>query len=287
MRRLRERPGRVVGVLAAGALLAAGCSDGGGSGDGEEGRGPAKARGKGGTASAAPAAPAPAPAPTIEADPGKQPTSPAEARELVREVIADPALFGGSVERARPYESDPATWSVLGGDCVWAREPLPKDVLATLTRHFVLPAAKGKGPLRLSATVTVHPTVLDAAWEQAGMLEEAIGCSEQTLRQGEKLSKLVSTAYAWGEGGNAYAEDSLIELGECTTATQGGPYPYQWQQATFGPVVVSVSACAGEGWDKRETMAAAQQPVPRMLLRAEKAIGRPVESKSGSSKGSS
>ncbi len=129
----------------------------------------------------------------------------------------------------------------------------------------------------MSVTVTVHPATADAAWEQAGMLEEALSCSEQTLSEGRKLSGLFSNASVWGEAGNNYAEDSLFEMGSCTSPTEGGPYPYQYQQATFGPVVVSMSACAGEGWDAKGLLQEVNGPVPRMLLRAEAKIGRPVD----------
>jgi hypothetical protein len=270
----------VAGVVSA-VMLASGCTEEGTKTEGgpEEGRtgkatlaaGPDASQGSGGDD------PVPAPAPTVEADPAKTPRTRDAATKLIREVIAGPELFGAEVGRATPYESDPDTWSVLGESCAWRREPLPARVLATLTRHFVRPAAEGKGPVRMTATVTVHPATADAAWEQAGMLEEALTCSEQNLGGGRKLSGLLSMASAWGEGGNNYAEDSLLELGTCTSAADGGPYPYIWQQATFGPVVVSVSACAGQGWDMQGLMKAVQGPAPRMLLRAEERIGRPAE----------
>ncbi|MGW0916911.1 hypothetical protein ACWD1Z_35160 [Streptomyces sp. NPDC002784] len=221
--------------------------------------------------------PAPAPAPTVEADPARIPRTEEAAGKLIRELIAGPELFSTETRRDSPYESDPATWSVLDGDCVWRREPLPDGVLATLTRHFVRPADQSRGPVRMSVTVTVHPKTADAAWEQAGMLEEALSCTEQTLSEGRKLTGLISNASVWGEAGNNYAEDSLFEMGSCSSPTDGGPYPYQYQQATFGPVVVSMSACAGKGWDARELLQEVNGPVPRMLLRAEAKIGRPVD----------
>ncbi|WP_413105580.1 hypothetical protein [Streptomyces sp. Inha503] len=49
-------------------------------------------------------------------------------------------------------------WSVLDDDCAWHQQPLPRDVLATLTRSYEIPANGAKGPLRLSAVVTVHRT---------------------------------------------------------------------------------------------------------------------------------
>ncbi|MGV9453765.1 hypothetical protein [Streptomyces sp. NPDC003635] len=255
-------------------VLTSGCTEdksGRESGDGAAGK-PA-----GTQASGAEDDPAPAPTPTVEADPARTPQTRQAATKLIRQVIAGPELFDSETRRDSPYESDPKTWSVLGDGCVWQREPLPERVLATLTRHFVLPAAQGKGAVRMSVTVTVHPETADAAWEQAGMLEEALSCSEQTLSEGRKLSGLFSNASVWGEAGNNYAEDSLFEMGSCSGPTDGGPYPYQYQQATFGPVVVSMSACAGEGWDARGLLEEVNGPVPRMLLRAEAKIGRPVD----------
>ncbi|MER6675078.1 hypothetical protein [Streptomyces sp. NPDC000983] len=265
-----------VGAAVSALLLASGCTADRTGNDSESKGGatgnPAPTEGTG-----AEDDPAPAPEPTVEADPAKVPSSKDAARKLIREVIAGPELFGAGTRRASPYESDPETWSVLDDGCVWRREPLPEAVLATLTRHFELPAAQDKGPVRMTVTVTVHPETADAAWEQAGMLEEALSCSEQTLSEGRKLTGLFSNASVWGEAGNNYAEDSLFEMGSCTSPTDGGPYPYQYQQATFGPVVVSMSACAGEGWEAKELLQTVNGPVPRMLLRAEGEIGRPVD----------
>ncbi|MFE0678223.1 hypothetical protein [Streptomyces sp. NPDC058867] len=270
-RRLRRAAGAAVSAV----LLATACTAEKAE-DGAEGKGGTTERpaaGQGGTEDD----PEPAPAPTVEADPAKVPRTDDAARKLIRQVIAGPELFAAGTRRADPYESDPETWSVLDDSCVWRREPLPEAVLATLTRHFVLPAAGDKGPVRMTVTVTVHPETADAAWEQAGMLEEALSCTEQTLSEGRKLTGLFSNASVWGEAGNNYAEDSLFEMGSCTGPTEGGPYPYQYQQATFGPVVVSMSACAGEGWEARELLQEVNGPVPRMLLRAETRIGRPVD----------
>ncbi|MFJ5774295.1 hypothetical protein [Streptomyces sp. NPDC093094] len=271
-----------VGAVVSAVLLASGCtaqgakadrgSESGGTGETGAAGKPAATQGSGDEDD-----PAPAPAPTVEADPAKVPRTKAEARKLIGQVIAGPELFGPGARRASPHESDPDTWSVLDESCVWQREPLPARVLATLTRHFVRAADEGRGPVTMTATVTVHPRTEDAAWEQAGMLEEALGCSEQTLSEGRKLSGLFSNASVWGEAGNNYAEDSLFEMGTCSGTAGGGSYPYQYQQATFGPVVVSMSACASEGWDAQELLRAVNGPVPRMLLRAESRIGRPAE----------
>lgn len=163
------------------AVQLAGCTGGGSGPAGETtgtsspedgGSGTAGDTGTGSDAGAA----LPAASPTETADPSKQPHTAAEARALVRKVIADPDFFGAGTVPATPYESDPDTWAVPGEDCAWRRSSLPKDVLATLTRHFDVPLEGTEAPARFSTTVTVHRTALDAVWEQAGMLEEAVTC---------------------------------------------------------------------------------------------------------------
>lgn len=220
----------------------------------------------------------PTASPTEQADPAKQPHTAAEARAFVRKVIADPELVGSGAVPAMPYESDPSTWAVLGEDCAWQRQGLPKDVLATLTRHFEVPASGAEVPVRLSATVTVHRTTLDAAWEQAGMLEEAVGCPEQTLRAGERLTDLSSVAVAWGESANTSTDDSLSETGTCVSGTRGGPYPYSWTQWVFGSVVVATSVCGG----KEEGTTNELDVTVGMLLRVQEAIGSPTGAGSAS-----
>lgn len=274
-------------------LLMAGCTDGGSGGDSPADRAMPEesttASGSGGDTKAGASADTstgddrvPTASPTVGTDPAKEPGTADQARALVGKVIAGPELFGPGVERATPYESDPSRWAVLGDGCAWQLEELPADVLATLTRHFEVPAGDGKGPVRLSATVTVHRTVLDAAWEQAGMLEEALDCEEQFLRPGERLAELTSTAYAWGEANNSYSDESLGETGLCVSDTRGGPYPYRWDQATLGPVVVSTSVCGGQGRQADELLPLVQGALPRMLVRAQVEIGRPAGSGSSS-----
>ncbi|MFJ9539786.1 hypothetical protein ACIRPX_21290 [Streptomyces sp. NPDC101225] len=276
------RTGSVCGAVTLCAALLAGCTDGGGTSPGTtRAATPSDARSGGGAKAGASTGTAggalPVASPTEQADPAKQPRTVREAREFVRKMIADPQLLGMGAVRATPYESDPSTWAVLGHDCVWRREALPKDVLATLTRYFEIPASGTKGSVRMSATVTVHRTALDAAWEQAGMLEEAVGCPEQTLRPGERLTGLDSTAVAWGENGNTTSDDSLSEVGKCVSDTQGGPYAYSWTQSTFGSVVVGASVCEGQGRDTSEISLAA-----RMLVRVQAEIAVPVAAASGS-----
>lgn len=266
---------RLWGALAVCGLLAAGCTAGGeGDGKGDVKAGASRAASSG--EASAESEPLPVTEPTVEADPRKSPRTAAEARALIRKVIGDPDMFGSRAVRGTPYESDPSRWAVLGEDCVWRREPLPEDVLATLTRHYLVPPGDGKGEVRMSATVTVHRTVLDAAWEQAGMLEEALGCEEQTLRQGERLIGLTSQAHAGGEGGNNHSDDMLYETGQCVSDTRGGPYPYWWTQLQLGPVVVSTSVCGGRGHDEDDLSTIAGAAGPRMTVRAQEVIGRAV-----------
>lgn len=262
------------------AVLLAGCTAGrsGPGGESRQASAPGDGRNTGGGETGAAGASGdagalPGASPTEQADPAKQPRTVREARAFVRKVIADPELIGAGAVRAAPYESDPRRWSVLGEDCVWRRQALPDDVLATLTRHFEVPSNSGKAPVRLSATVTVHRTALDAAWEQAGMLEEAAGCPEQTLGAGERLTDLVSTALGWwGEGGNT-DDDTLTESGRCVSDTRGGPSPYAWTQVTFGSVVVAASVCG-----RPESTTSDANVVSTMLARVQKAIASPTGS---------
>ncbi|GHH86287.1 hypothetical protein GCM10018793_57570 [Streptomyces sulfonofaciens] len=220
-------------------------------------------------------------APGAQADPAGFPRTTAQARALVRKVIADPELIGPDAERGTPYESDPATWAVLDDGCTWRRERLPGDVLATLTRHFEMPDGHGR-TARLTATVTVHRTALQAAWEQAGVLDEAMACPQQTLRPGERLTGLRSSAFAFGEGSNDYSDDELKERGQCRDE-RGGPYAYFWTQAAFGPVVLSTSSCGGRDEDSDPFARSASASMVRMLGRAKAEIGGPAARRTGTS----
>ncbi|GGJ58375.1 hypothetical protein GCM10012282_64660 [Streptomyces lacrimifluminis] len=283
----------VCGVVLTCATLLAGCTDGGGGPGGETTRrsspdatrsaGDAETGSSAGTRTdtdsdeVTGAGALPAASPTEQADPAKQPHTAAEARAFVRKMIADPELAGSGAVPATPYESDPNTWAVLGESCAWQRQGLPEDVLATLTRHFDLPASGAEEPVRLSATVTVHRTALDAAWEQAGMLEEAVRCPDQTLRAGERLTGLTSVAVAWGESGNSSSDDSLSEYGTCVSDTRGVSSPYSWTQSVFGAVVIAVSTCGGQEGATNELDVAV-----RMLLRVQEATGSPTGAGSAS-----
>lgn len=150
---MHARARLVCGAVMTCATLLAGCTDGGGPG-GETTRGasPDVARSDGDTDAVTGADALPAASPTEQADPAKQPHSAAEAWAFVRKVIADPELVGSGAAPGTPYESDPNTWAVLGENCAWQREGLPEDVLATLTRHFEVPASGAEGAVRMSTT---------------------------------------------------------------------------------------------------------------------------------------
>ncbi|MER7184292.1 hypothetical protein ABT404_33325 [Streptomyces hyaluromycini] len=260
------------GALVMCGLLLVGCTAGGNGGDTKTG-----ATADASTDEALPTATAsPTASPTFETDPAKQPRTADQARRLIRKVIAGPELFGQGVVRTTPYESDPTRWALLGDGCAWQLENLPAGVLATLTRHFEVPAGGGKGPVRLAATITVHRTTLDAAWEQAGMVEESFGCQKELLRPGEQLTELSSTVYARGEGHNDYSDESLEETGLCVSDSRGGPYPYKYDQAALGPVVVSTSVCGGRGRAVDDLWALVQRALPRMLLNVKYEIGSPA-----------
>ncbi|MGW4911697.1 hypothetical protein [Streptomyces sp. NPDC004270] len=261
----------ISGALVMCGLLLVGCTDGESGGDTGTRAAADPSTGGDTTPTATPTA-----TPTFETDPAKQPRTAAQARALIGKVIAGPELFGRQVVRTTPYESDPSRWALLDDGCDWQSEKLPAGVLATLTRHFEVPAGGGKGLVRLSATITVHRTALDAAWEQAGMVEESLGCQEELLRPGERLTQLTSTVYARGEGHNDYSDESLEETGLCVSDSRGGPYPYKYDQATLGPVVVSTSVCGGRGHEPDELWTLVQRALPRMLLSVKYEIGSPA-----------
>jgi hypothetical protein len=130
------------------------------------------------------------------------PKTRAQAVRLARTVAAEPVNWGPGFVKRDPYESDPGFWPVLDANCVWQREPLPETPLAALTRYSELPAEDSKGPIRVTAVVTVHRTATDADWEMAGTLEEGLRCPDQQLRQGERITGLLSQGSAFGPMGN-------------------------------------------------------------------------------------
>ncbi|MER5432659.1 hypothetical protein [Streptomyces sp. NPDC002588] len=251
-----------------GLLLVTGCSGGGGSGGGKATGGPSRTAtaDAGGTAT-----PAPAAAPTaldFTPDPARAPKTRADAVRLAEKVAGGPELWGAGYVLAAP-DSDPGFWPVLDDDCVWQREPVPDDVLASITRYSELPAADGKGPVKVAVTVTVHKDVDAADWEQASTLEEALRCPDQVLRAGERITGLQSLGMPFGKNGNQYAEDSLFEAGQYQSDTLGGPFAYTWTQGRVGQVTVAATGRGSKGHEYVELSLAVAETQSSMLLRLE------------------
>ncbi|MFJ5262442.1 hypothetical protein ACIQAC_18450 [Streptomyces sp. NPDC088387] len=254
----------------ASGLLLAGCTSGGDGGDG--GDGPSRPASAGKDTAGTPSA---SPTEVVDIDPGRLPDTNARAGALIRDVLPDPAAFGPGAARQQPYESDPARWAVLGDDCVWQQQPLPRDVLASLTRSYEIPAAGGKETLRLAAVVTVHRTAEQADWENAEVLEEMMRCPTQQLRADELVTSLNDVPSAHGESGNEFAEDSLTELGEYASADTGdASFPYIWEQTRIGQFTLAVSAKGAEGWTQAELFDRLRQPHVDMRGRLRAAIER-------------
>ncbi|MCX4680513.1 hypothetical protein OG413_35440 [Streptomyces sp. NBC_01433] len=255
-------------------LLLAGCS-GGGDPEGD-------ARGQGSPGVPAPGSPSapssdpdPDPAPSsalVDADPARLPKNRSAALALIGKVIAEPDSFGPGVVKRSPYESDPATWPVLGTDCVWARQKPAGNVLATVTRNFEVPAVKGRGPVRLAAVVTVHRTRQDARWEMAESLEETMRCPTQQLRQGELIGSMISAALLQGESAQSNSEDALNETGQFRSEELGGPYPYAWQQAQTLQFTVAVTGKGAKGRTEKELGDLVAQAQGAMLVRLQSAV---------------
>ncbi|MEU3051967.1 hypothetical protein [Streptomyces griseus] len=216
--------------------------------------------------------PAPEASATFEPDPARLPTTKAAARDFIDRVIADPDSFGPGVVKRSPYESDPATWPVLGKDCVWQQQKPAFSVLATLTRSFELPAEKGKGPVRLAAVVTVHRTREDAAWEMAESIEETMRCPTQQLREGELIGSMVAAALFGGEATQTNSEDALSERGQYQSSELGGPHHYAWQQAQTLQFTVAVTGKGATGRTEREIDDLVVQAQAAMLVRLESAV---------------
>ncbi|MFD4032549.1 hypothetical protein ACFWVP_19000 [Streptomyces sp. NPDC058637] len=212
------------------------------------------------------------PTPVLDADPAKLPKDREAALDLIGRVIADPESFGPGVVKRSPYESDPATWPVLGSDCAWHQEKPASNVLATLTRSFELPAAQGKGPVRLSAVVTVHRTRDDARWEMAESIEETMRCPTQQLQEGERIGSMISGAMLGGEGGQSTSEDSLSEVGQYTSTELGGPHTYDWQQAQSLQFTMAATGKGAEGRTDAEISGLVAQGLSTMLVRIESAV---------------
>ncbi|MFB6821449.1 hypothetical protein ACFCXA_07640 [Streptomyces virginiae] len=232
--------------------------------------------GTSGTGASTPAAPpgAATAIPMPPLDESKQPRTAAEARDLLGRIIIGEQDLGPQVVRSTPFESDPGRWPLLDEACVWQTEGLPDDVLATSTRHFHIPAKDGRGRVRISATVTIHHNREESGWETARAMEEVLRCPDQKLREGEELKNLWGGALYLGEQLNAWTEDAFSESGDYVNAQEGGPYPYTWSQAQFGPVTMAISAKAGKGFRNEDLTLFVAQGTSVMMIQAKQQLGK-------------
>ncbi|MEU4273532.1 hypothetical protein AB0F57_01070 [Streptomyces tanashiensis] len=194
-------------------------------------------------------------------DPKRVPKNAAEGRRLALEVVAGPESWGPDYVKRSPYLSDPDSWPVLDAACEWEAGTLPGSVLASVTAHSEIPAAGGKGPLRVAAVVTVHRTESDADWEMAETLEEALRCPDQQLRQGERVIDLGSIGLPYGVGGNAHATDSLSERGFYLNDAFKGRQAYSWFQVRIGQVTIATVVKGAPGHTEDVVMVQSQAQV--------------------------
>ncbi|WP_333740562.1 hypothetical protein [Streptomyces sp. IBSBF 2806] len=268
---------RAAASAAGAALLVSGCGAGGG-----EAAGPSpSASGRSATPSpsGSPSAPASteasgggtAKATPFKADPAKLPRTGRQAEALVQAVALQPQDWGSGFRAQRPSASTPGTVAVLDAECRWQRRPLPSSVLASSSRYSELPGTGGEGTLKVTAAVTVHTTVRAADEQLATTLEEALRCREQQVRTDERISGLASVATPYGQGGNTYADDSVLEIGSYLTGNT--PQSYRWNVARLGSVTVAVSVMGAPGYRDDELTKRASYALTTMLSRIESELG--------------
>ncbi|WP_329621765.1 hypothetical protein OG357_15925 [Streptomyces sp. NBC_01255] len=243
--------------LLLGGLIATGCTGGGDDGKRPDGKG--GTRTSAAPTSAAPTSAAPttaAPAPTaldFVPDPKRAPKTEADARRIALAVVGGPDAWGPEYVKRTPHLSDPDYWPVLGANCSWETGTRPSTVLSSVTAYSEVPADGARGTLRVAATVTVHRTEADADWEMAGTLEEALRCPDQKLRDGERISGLISLGNPFGVGGNFTADDSLGERGIYLNDAVKGDQFYGWYQSRIGQVTVATVVKGAPGYSEQDT----------------------------------
>ncbi|MCT4355913.1 hypothetical protein M5362_22505 [Streptomyces sp. Je 1-79] len=258
-------------LRACGGLLACGVILTGCSGPGDEGESPGNkgsaTPGPSGTSSAEPL-----PTPSrlaFTADPKRAPRTEADAKRLALAIVAGPDSWGGDYVKRTPHLSADDYWPVLGERCTWETGTRPRTVLYSVTAYSEVPAQEGRGALRVSATVTVHRTETDADWEMAETLEEALRCPEQRLRDGERITGLLSLGSPFGVGGNFTAVDSLREAGTYVNDSVKGEQTYSWYQSRVGQVTVAAVVKGAAGHIAKEVDSAQVHALVAMVSRAE------------------
>ncbi|MFD0148295.1 hypothetical protein ACFVID_02830 [Streptomyces sp. NPDC127132] len=220
---------RTGAAVAAGMALLAACSPGDGGGDGKPPR-----RTPSTSASGTPT-PSPTPSgPGVTLDPKKAPRTAADAKRLALAVVAGPDSWGPEYVKRSPFLSAPGSWPVLDANCTWEAGSLPGSVLYSVTSYSEIPAAGGKGVLRVAATVTIHRTESDADWEMAETLEEALRCPDQRLREGERISGLTSVSPLYDD--QSTTDDLVLERGSYLNDAFKKPQFYNWFQTRIGQV---------------------------------------------------
>ncbi|WP_314224093.1 hypothetical protein [Streptomyces zaehneri] len=268
-------PWRAVASAAAAAVVLGGC----GSGDDDKSAEPSPSAS---SRSSAPAASGSSSSPSstggdaktltpFRADPAQVPRTKAQAEALAAAVALGPEAWGADFRAQRPAASTARTVAVLDEQCRWERRPLPKGVLASLSRYSELPGAGGKGEIKVTAAVTVHTTVLDADDQLSTTLEEPLRCREQQVRTDERISELMSTGNVYGQGNNTYSDDQVVEIGSYLTGT--AKQKYFWFVTRLGTVTLAVSVKGAEGYTESELNTYASQATSTMLGRVEFELG--------------
>ncbi|MFD7322112.1 hypothetical protein ACFV9D_13670 [Streptomyces sp. NPDC059875] len=255
------------GLLACGMVLT-GCSDSGD--DGKQPQGKASSSPAAAPSGSATAQPVPTPTRLgFTADPKRAPKSEADAKRLALAIVAGPDSWGSDYVKRTPHLSPDGYWPVLGKQCTWETGTRPRSVLYSVTAYSEIPAQTGKGVLRVSAIVTVHRTETDADWEMAETLEEALRCPDQQLRDGERISGLMSLGSPFGVGGNFTAVDSLREAGTYVNDSVKGEQTYSWYASRVGQVTVAAVVKGAPGHVAKEVDNAQVHALVSMVERAE------------------
>ncbi|MEU6977407.1 hypothetical protein [Streptomyces sp. NPDC046371] len=275
---MRDTGGKVLrtgAVVVASVALLAGCSSGGGGDDGGDGKAPRRTPGT--SASGSPGGKAsgtPKPTgPDFTPDPNKAPRDTASARQLALATVAGPEEWGPEYVRRPQYLSDPDYWPVLDANCEWETGALPRSVLYSVTAYSQIPAVGGKGLLKVASTVTVHRTESDADWEMAGTLEEALRCPDQQLRQGERITRLLSLGIPYNTFDNTYATDTILERGSYLDEAVKGPQFYTWMQTRVGQVTVAAVVKGAPGYTEADVTDAQARANVVMQDRIKKQLG--------------
>ncbi|MFF3415996.1 hypothetical protein ACFYW9_15075 [Streptomyces sp. NPDC002698] len=207
----------------------------------------------------------------FQADPAKVPRTKSRAEVLAAAVALKPQAWGADFREQRPAVSTPGTVAVLDEQCRWERRALPQGVLASLSRYSGIPAADGKGELKVSAAVTVHTTVREADEHLATTLEEPLRCRQQQVRTDERITELISTATPYGQGSNTYSDDQVVEMGKYLTGS--GAQTYYWYVTRLGTVTLAVSVKGAKGYSDNELGTYASRANVAMLTRVESELG--------------